>query len=280
MKNRFQIILFAVAVIAGLSILTGCGEEDPAVADIDPPTNFAVFVDCGVISLAWTLSDYEYDADFAGYAVFRGAIPLDGIEIAELLADYLVANLALGTDSYDDAVSNGAEYYYQVRAYSTGSEYSVAASFGPTAARNTGTSLVYENDSALGSYYICATAETVTLADAADSDIALNNLGATPVLKSAHTATGGIKQTKLKFWGTAADAAAFDAVTDVDVTGGVYELEIEFQDVIILYTEGNDHYVKIWITSGAAGSPLAGAGDDEYLEFDYDYQVLADCTIF
>jgi hypothetical protein len=134
----------------------------------------------------------------------------------------------------------------------------------------------------MGSYFIFyPDGETVKVERADEADIALNTQGSDPVIKSAHNALDGVRKTKLVYISTADDEAAFEDISEVSLQGWGYELLISHHDVIGLLSESDNHYMKMWVTSGTAGgSPLSGSSPDRYLEFEWDYQTIDNCPFF
>jgi len=80
-----------------------------------PPASFDVSSGGDRISLNWSLSANDGDADFAGYRIYRAQSKPDTVHT-------LLASVPSGTNFYDDeSAIRGKDYYYYLTAYNDGS---------------------------------------------------------------------------------------------------------------------------------------------------------------
>ncbi len=251
----------AAAVVA----LVGCGDELALLAAILTAT-----WDTNSITLTWD--------------------PVDGAESYDVYRGITQAGMILWEEGWDQTAYTdntsvaGVVYYFAVHARDGDTDSgpsNVVTAFPHTPPAAAGK--VYENTSGQGSYYVfrmaggVATGEDLTLAQADEADFGLNTHESgnpvDPELRSPHftvVPNGRVSQFALVQSG--ASQNDFDALIEGFEADYVWvdELNAESAGLYLVKTQ-DGNFAKLWIISGNALSPFDGAGDDEYVEFEWDY---------
>lgn len=227
-----------------------------------------------VVTAAWGATTVTLDWDAVDnaemYEIWRGTTP----QALTLLQDGFV-----GTMYTDNSVGPGEVYHFAINAVADTVESGLSASvatFPHTPPQTPGK--MYENTSNNGSYFIfridngIVSGEDLTQAQAAIAHLGLNthenNNPVDPEFRSPHL-TSGAGESLI----APATGYDFNDLIEADEASFVFAREdvlVSSGSVYLVKTE-DGNFAKLKVISGDAGSPFEGTGDEEYIEFEFDY---------